>query len=572
MVRIAIAISTLILLAVAAPPAVAQQSPGPRLDPNQLEKNFEEYRRERERSEKPVVRVPSLARPQPSASTKPLTKLTAVIVEGVRVISREKIAEVYQPYIGRTVSEGDLAEIARNISDLYRDAGFHLSRAIVPPQDIKNGMVRIRVIEGKIIDVVLKGDSAYLRARQLLQTVVAEQPARFQTLERQLLLVNDTPGLRIRDTALEEIGEASGEFRLIVDVETWRIYSALGVDNWGVSAIGPLQSQFITTLNSYFAPGDALGFNLVTVPDAPRELTFGQLWYQVPVGLSGSRVNISAAYGEIWPSDERRFTRTRTLSESVEARFSSVPLRTRTSSLWLTAGAGCANIAEIENDGALYNDHVRALSLSADYQMQDASGAWNYLTFTLRQGLDIFDASKRGDPFLSRTDGNGTFSKFEFVASRLQKLNDVWSVRLATVGQLASTALLASQEFNLGGQLFGRGYETAEISGDSGIAGSVEIRFDQKLSGEILKGFQLYGFLDGGAARDFRGGRDSVASLSSAGGGVRFLFGSEIHADIGAALPLSYRSPSNADRSPRVFFVLSKAFKFCPERFQMRCS
>ena len=38
----------------------------------------------------------------------------------------------------------------------YRAAGFHLSRAIVPPQDIRDGRVRIRMIEGSIVETELK--------------------------------------------------------------------------------------------------------------------------------------------------------------------------------------------------------------------------------------------------------------------------------------------------------------------------------------------------------------------------------------------------------------------------------
>ncbi len=55
---------------------------------------------------------------------------------------------------------------------MYRDAGYHLSRAIVPAQDLKNGRVRIQVIEGKIADIVLKGNGAeQFGIRPLLRAV-----------------------------------------------------------------------------------------------------------------------------------------------------------------------------------------------------------------------------------------------------------------------------------------------------------------------------------------------------------------------------------------------------------------
>jgi hemolysin activation/secretion protein len=99
--------------------------------------------------------------------------------------------------------------IAAGISDLYRAAGFHLSRAIVPPQDIRDGQVRLEVIEGSITEVALKGEGAErFGVRTLLDPVLAEQPARLP-LERQLLLINGRPGVSIADTALEETPKRS---------------------------------------------------------------------------------------------------------------------------------------------------------------------------------------------------------------------------------------------------------------------------------------------------------------------------------------------------------------------------
>ncbi len=96
------------------------------------------------------------------------------------------------------------------------------------------------------------------------------------------------------DTALEEIGTASGSFRLIVSVETWHIYTAMALDNLGMSSVGPLEAFSASAFNSYFIKGDSLGVNLSTVPDAPRELGFGRLSYDAPVGNDGARLGATA--------------------------------------------------------------------------------------------------------------------------------------------------------------------------------------------------------------------------------------------------------------------------------------
>jgi len=572
-IRIAIHASALILSVTSSSPGTAQQTtPQPRLDPNQTEKKFDAFQAEQKRAKNAAIQVPSAARPEIPADDKPLFKLTNISVEGASVIAGDVIAGIYRPYIGRTVSRADLARITSKISDLYRDAGYSLSRAIVPAQDIKGGRIQIRVLEGHIAEIVLKGAGAEeFGARPLLNVVEAERPSRLATLERQLLLVNDIPGVQVADTALEEIGESTGRFRLIVFLETWRIFTALGLDNRGTSEVGPLQAYAAPALNSHFIDGDTLGLNLSTIPDATRELMFSRLAYEVPVGAGGARFGVMASYSEFRPGDKRRKLNTRTRVERIEVRASIIPLRTRKSSLWLSAAAGLSNDSESNSLGTIYSDHIRTVSLMADYQLHDNLGGANYLTVNLRHGGNILGGSDKGDALLSRNDGSGDFSKLGFSYRRYQKLSDIWSLNVFAAGQLASTALLSSEEFYIGGSFFGRGYDVGEISGDNGLAGSAELRFDQKLEHKFIKGYQLYGFADSGLVWDFRDGEDDVTALSSAGAGVRLFLPNELKAGIEIAAPLDFRSPANEDRDWRIHFSLFKSFKLCPARARRRC-
>src|SRR5205085_2292366 len=151
--------------------------------------------------------------------------LRNVLLTGALTIPRERFATAWQPFIGKKVSQADLVAIAGAIGDVYRAAGFHLSRAIVPPQDIQAGTVRVQIIEGAISDVELKGKGAeQFGIRAMLAPVLSEQPSRLSTLERQLVLINARPGVRITDSQIEEIGNVSGRFRLVISVQTWHVY------------------------------------------------------------------------------------------------------------------------------------------------------------------------------------------------------------------------------------------------------------------------------------------------------------------------------------------------------------
>src|SRR6185369_15404533 len=230
--------------------AFAQQVNQPGFDPRQPEKYFENQT-EQESLSRPPVTLPAVGRPNTGGDTKPQFVLRGIDVSGAQAIPRDRIAAAYQPYLGKKVSQADLAAIAGAISDLYRADGFHLSRAIVPPQDIADGRVRIQVIEGTIVQAELKGDGAeQFGVRPMLGPVLAEQPSRLATLERQLFLINGRPGVRIVDTALEEIGGATGRFRLVVVLKTWHVYTSFGLDNLGSSSVGPWQGYATAAFNS----------------------------------------------------------------------------------------------------------------------------------------------------------------------------------------------------------------------------------------------------------------------------------------------------------------------------------
>src|SRR5579871_1275906 len=556
------------LILAATSTAQAQQANQPGFDPRQPEKHFNDLQSGRTQPPpRSTLPMPSLAKPNRAADTTPQFVLRGVSLHGASAIPRDQLAATYQPYLGKPVSEADLTAIAAAITGLYRAAGLHLSRAIVPPQDIAGGQVRVQVIEGRITELSLKGDGAeQFGVRPLLDPVLAEHPSRLATLERQLLLINGSPGVRIIDSSLEEIGGPTGCFRLVLELKTWHVFTSFGLDNLGSSAVGPWQSYATGAFNSYLLPGDTLALNLSTTANDPRQLGFGRLSYDVPVGTDGARIGASALYSEVRPGDERRLLNDNTVTDAFELHGSIVPLQSQRSSLVLTAAAGLSNVRENDALGEVYDDHIRTVTLTSDYRLQDGFGGDNFATLSWRQGLDIFGASHFGDSLVSRDGASADFSVLNFWFTRYQALSEAWSMKLSMSSQTASGPLFTSQQFYLGGAAFGRGYGNAEISGDNGLAGSFELRFDQGVNWRYLAGYQLYSFFDAGAVWNDGYSIGDGLALTSAGGGVRLFLWDGLQADIGVAFPLSYRAPDNSMRSARLLFSLSNALKLCPER------
>jgi Hemolysin activation/secretion protein len=308
----------------------------------------------------------------------------------------------------------------------------------------------------------------------MLEAVLTERPSRLATLERQLLLINGRPGVQIEDTAIEEIGTASGDFRLILSLKTWHVFTSFGVDNLGSSSVGPWQSYGTAAFNSYLAPGDSLVFNLSTTPGDPRQLAFGRLSYDVPVGTDGARIGASGLLqrgsARRLPSSLQRQHQDRVVRTSRQHRSAAIaeiePDADR--------GGRFTNVSENDVFGPIYADHIRTASLTSDYRLQDSFGGTNYLTVNFRQGLDILGASHRGDDDLSRYGASSKFSALNFWFTRYQTLTDAWSLKLPRPARRrpgrCSLAAILSRRHRVRPRLWQRRDQRRQWSGGFGRA------------------------------------------------------------------------------------------------------
>jgi hemolysin activation/secretion protein len=554
--------------------AHAQSGRGPVSPIQPGDQGVEQRRVERLQETRNEISIPTVrpAPGQPAGEGQALFTLAEVRIEGDSPLGSGDVAAVYRDRLGKPISQTGLVALANEISQLHRDAGYHLTRAIVPPQDIKGGIVTVRIIAGTITELVVRGDEANrFGTRRMLAPITGETPARLATLERQLLLVNDLPGVRVKDTMLEEVGTGSGRFRLTVMLDGWSVFVSAGFDNAASNAVGPWQAYFGAALNSLIIPGDTLAVNLASVPGSTRELRYGRISYDAPLGSDWLRVGVSASRSIVWPGDLRRFDRVRSDAENLEARATVVALQTQRQSLSLTASFGISNIVEENVFGINYRDRLRIASLTADYRLRDDWQGSTYATLSLRKGLGVDGASRRYDGLLSRFDGSGEFHVVQGAFTRYQGLGREWSMKLAASGQISSAALLISQQFYLGGAAFGRAFPSGWIAGDNGVAGSAELRYDYRTGLSFLKNVQLFGFVEGGAVRSYAAPKDIVQSLSAVGGGVRLQLNDSVEAGLTVAAPLSYNSPSKGGRGATVLFSLSTVLKACPERGEWRC-
>ena len=187
----------------AVPVCAQSMPPANPLRPALLGADTQSERREADERRNPVA-LPAISSGAEQGDRTPLFRLKQVELQGASALPAAELSASYQPYLDRELSAQDLAAIAAAITARYRAAGFHLSRALIPPQDMRSGVLRITVVEGAIEQVSVSGAAAAFGLERLLAPLTEERPSRLATLERQLLLINERPGIKVVDTTLDE--------------------------------------------------------------------------------------------------------------------------------------------------------------------------------------------------------------------------------------------------------------------------------------------------------------------------------------------------------------------------------
>ena len=539
-----------------ATPAEAQQATRSAIDAGQIEKRVNT---QPESPSQPDKSAPEILKPdiRPTSRESDISfVLSAVNIVGATVYPIGDFAQLYEEFLGREIRPKEIEVVLERINRKYLDDGYFLTSAAAAPQDLSFGIVTIEITEGYIDRVVFRGDKP---GRPGLFAAWAAKisdsaPARLSTVERYILLMNDLPGI-VATPGLAETEPGSGAYEMTIDIslEPFDAYSA--IDNRGTGPVGPLQWSLSGGANSVLEGLERVRVSTFTVPDEPRELLYGEIYGQVPVGSEGTQIFASASRSKV---DIYSDTRGSSL-QSTGTRYSGGgwhPLvRQQEVAVYLNGRFDFFEGGQsATNDN--FKDRLRVGRIAARLWFRDDFGGTTSSTATFSRGFDILNASPKGYN-VSRSGGESRFHKIDIDISRSQKLTDDFWLELNVAGQHSPNILLSSEEFALGGARFGRAYDPSEISDSRGIAGSAELRHRLPFADAHLSNLWVYGFYDAGVV--WRTG-NTKDSLASAGLGLRIFPLDGVRASLEYAKPLTRDVFEEGDRSPRVFFSLSVGF------------
>lgn len=478
------------------------------------------------------------AEPSKSQQSDKTIYVKKIVVGESDILTAEELQTIVAPYEKKEVSITELFSVVEKINQRYKDKKYLSAKAILPPQKVEDGIINIKLVEGRIGGVVLENnkntDEGYITDRLEIDK---GSLVRLDQLERELFYFNSTNDVKIR--AVLKPGEefATTDYILQVD-EPRHYYTTLFLDNTGTDDTGSERLGVSFVNNSLTGKRDVFSAGANTT-EGVQSLFVS---YNRAVNKRGTRLGLSADYSSVKVIEGDLEPLNIDGGSHNFGVFVTHPFLVEKSYLVnLFAGINKKNSYTKFDRVKIVDTDVSTASLGVDSQHYG-----NKWVLYSRHVVTAGDSDVLG--------GSGIhFTTYRTDMSYVRSLENDFIALLRFSGQLSDAVLLpASEQFQIGGMSTVRGYPAGILSGDDGYFASYEVSFPVK---ENWRGLA---FIDHGGAFPFKGnnaGTDSSDYITSIGGGLNISFSETVSARFALGIPLKTRDDGEDD--PMLHFYLS---------------
>lgn len=400
-----------------------------------------------------------------------------IVLEGNTVLKEGELEGQVAPYRNRELTIEELIGLKDQISLWYIQRGYVNSGAILPDQEIAGGVVRMRVIEGRLGEILIR-DTRHLNVDYIRERLEGEKDELLflPRLEERFQLLKQAEMIESIHSEMRP-GAASGEAVLDVTVEErspYRIW--FGGNNQGAQSTGANRLMVGAAHYSLFGWGDVLRGEYAQTRGA-NDYLFS---YSVPFGKRDTLLTLSSSQSTssvvVAPFNNLDISNRQQIQEvAVRHPFAksigeeiagSLTMQRKETKTFLLGEPFAFTPGSDDGHTVVYT-----VGLGGEWSVRDAEQALTLVT-TLNRGVDLGNATIRPDG-----EPDGRFHAWLTQAQYVRRIPWMDSqLTLHAALRLTDNIMLASEKFAIGGLNTVRGYREGLVSRDMGWVSNVEWR------------------------------------------------------------------------------------------------
>jgi len=480
-----------------------------------------------------------------------------ITTRGDTLVPSSILHEAVMDYIDRELTLDDMNEVADLITMIYQERDYILARAIVPEQEIEEGILTIAIMEGDVGEIKVEGQKYYNERviRRNFREQIKHGVIKEDLLEKGFLMSLD---LQSAETAIVlEPGEQAGSANIVLKTEDKFAFDwTLDFNNFGSRLVGEERyGTYIDITDPWW--GATLSLRGVTGND-PKDSLLVKGDLSIPFGIYGTSLNLSYLEGLYVVGQELAELGLDGDTTMYGLSVSQPILRQKNQSMTMSIGYENKYTRSYAQDELENIDDLDVYYATLDYDSLDRYLGKNIITLGYYWGsLNPNDAA----PF-TRANAEHRFRRYNLSLARIQKVYGNINFMLRGSGQVSNQSLLPIEEMAIGGYGTVRGHESSMFLGDSGFTISGEflsappfiankILFGQRIS-QIA---QLSLFYDYGRVYYSVPQRGEAADerLKGYGAGIRLYYKDLFSFKFDLARPT--KKKSDADESTYMYFM-----------------
>ncbi|AMO55164.1 hypothetical protein GZ77_11685 [Endozoicomonas montiporae] len=418
----------------------------------------------------PDKKVPAVKKDteSPESDTSQISSYSVVVLQGVRFnasrhLSQGELEGVVKPWLAKPVSYQDLQTILNGIKQLYRNKGIYTATAVFPEQSIEDGVVSVRLVEGRFGELVLAGDPVAEYDADYFQhwinTDWQEKSIDVTALERDIQFYN-----RVHDQRLQaelKAGQSFGLTDVVIRVPESEQGLTMYFDNYGSKDAGAEQFSLLYQRESVFDPADKL-LAYGVVSNGLRSLSGS--YFRI-VGYDGWRLGATFQYTDMSLQSYDVNVVGDSLRLSLDARY----LVWFNDDQWLNL---LLSGSRLESENSIAGEPL------SDYRNDrfQFGVEYNYVGHDWRINARLLNSRVNSVSKINNDNRYINLSSPEL--SVVYNFNKPFYVMSSLQGQWSGDKNLpASLGFTLGGIYSIRGYRSNAVSGDNGWKNQTELHY-----------------------------------------------------------------------------------------------
>lgn len=392
-------------------------------------------------------------------------------------ISKRQQKKLTSPFIGKCVEVKTLVEIITTIQTFYNDEGYVTARVSVPKQNIQSGNLELKILEGKI-DEVIVGDNHFTDKMQEFTAFgfLEGNTLNLEDINQGLYQINRLPSNNA--TMKIEPAVTEGEAKVyIANQKKFPARATVGYDNLGNEFTGIHRTNFSGGIDNLLSLNDAINLNYSTNlndDSQTKDIKSFTSGISVPFGYNtfsydysrsefrGTNLGINGPIRLTGFSERNNATIDRVLLNKGNFRLST------NASLTTKSSASYLNGEKIETSERKLTIGNIGFTISNYFK----NGVNLYFKPSYSKGLKLLNAKQDGSNLTSNTP-KAQFDYFKLYASVSKRLTipttDIpFTLSTEIDSQYAKQTLFGTEQFSVGGYYSVRGFRENYITGDSG--------------------------------------------------------------------------------------------------------